>query len=89
MIVLSSEGADYTPTSEVVSFSAGDAPGAMQSASINILDDELAENLESIDIEASSSEPQATFSTGGDTAVINIMDDNPGEQLSYYIVYSF
>ena len=57
----------------------GDSPGDTESTFIQIVNDDLAENRESIDVQITSSEPRATFSVGGDTAVVNIMDDDPGE----------
>ena len=57
----------------------GDGPADTESILIQIADDDLAENLEFIDVQITSSEPRARFSIGGDTTVVNILDDNPGE----------
>ena len=63
-----------------VRFWAGDTPGTRRLARIPILEDALAEDVESIDIQAFTSDPQATFSFGNDTTVVIIID---GELVNY------
>ena len=80
-VISTLEGNDYTPTTVVLTFIAGDGPGTTLNFSIPIVDDSLVEERENFNVELSSGE----FS---DTATFQITD-NDGEFLDYVNYYPF
>ncbi len=70
--------ADYVanPNPGTLQFSAGDGPFDSQPFNVPINNDVLVENTETIDLQASIVGGVGTFSAGGDTATINIADDD-------------
>ncbi len=78
--------ADYDPDSASVTFTAGQGPGAIQSFSIGIIDDNLIESPESLSGEGdvSAAAIGARFSTGllTDTVTVNIADNDGRSLLS-------
>ena len=69
---------DYDGITCDLTFDAGVIPPTTLPCAIEIINDQIAEFTEDFSIQASSLEPRATFSSGGDTAVVNIIDDPPG-----------
>ena len=66
-------GDDYRLTYCNLDFDAGSVPGATQTCSIPIIDDELVEVIETIVVSSSSSDARAQFS---DNTTIIIMDND-------------
>ncbi len=84
--LLCSVAADYDPDSASVTFTAGQGPGAIQSFSFDIIDDNLVEFLESFSVEGDVSAVAiaARFSNGllTDTVTVNIVDNDGRSLLS-------
>ncbi len=84
--LLCSADADYDPDSASVTFTAGQGPGAIQSFSFGIIDDNLIESPESFSVEGAVSAAAfaARFSNGlpTDTVAINIVDNDGRSLLS-------
>ena len=71
------EGDDFHLLRQEVTFDRGDTTGNTQSASIEIIDDFLLEGTESFIVSGNVTAP-ASFVPGGDTATVDILD-NDGE----------
>ncbi len=84
--LLCSAVADYDPDSASVTFTAGQGPGAIQSFSFDIIDDNLVESPESFSVEGdvSAAAFAARFSNGQptDTVTVNIADNDGRSLLS-------
>ncbi len=79
--LLCSAAADYDPDFASVTFTAGQGPGAIQSFSFDIIDDNLVESLELFSVEGDVSAAAiiaASFSNGllTDTVTVNIVDND-------------
>ncbi len=83
--LLYSAVADYDPDSASVTFNAGQGPGAIQSFTFTIINDNLVESVESFSVEGdvSTAAFAARFSNGllTDTVTVNIDDDDNGNPL--------
>ncbi len=79
--LLCSTVADYDPDSASVTFTAGQGPGAIQSFTFDIIDDNMVESLESFSVEGdvSAATIVARFSNGQSSAVVDVnIQDNDG-----------
>ncbi len=82
--LLCSAAADYDPDSASVFFIAGQGPGATQSFSFDIIDDNLVEFLESFFVQGdvSTAPFPSNFSNGQDTDTVTVdIADNDGRSL--------
>ena len=67
---------DYTDTSATVTFQAGASAGSQMCINIFVNDDSLVENLENFVVTAVSSDNQVTFPNNGNTASVQITDND-------------
>ena len=78
----STANADFTPIVSTLMFPTGSSmgpPPAQQCTNVAITNDNLLEDeFETIPLTAFSSDPDASFSPGGNSATISIQDDESG-----------
>ena len=67
---------DYTDTSATVTFQAGATAGSQMCINIDINDDSRVENLENFVVRAMSSDTEVTFPNNGNTASVQITDND-------------
>lgn len=69
-------GSDFSFDLETVTFPTGAGPQDTQAVLVNIIDDDIEENTEDIQVIASVMGSIGMFTTGRDSALITIIDDD-------------
>ena len=74
----SADGVDFVAIRKIfITFVAQDGPNTIRPFNITIIDDDVVENSETINLQASVADPgPGGFTAGGDTAVVIIIDDD-------------
>lgn len=76
-VLLQTVGSDYDAISEALTFQPGASPGVNDTECFYFLptDDMLIEDIEDINLNATSADPHPLFAHGDNTAIIYIHDD--------------